>query len=233
MAWAWRRRLRALAAAFPNSGFMGVPLLVALLGGAAAGPMICLAAGGPVHHQLVCIALAEAQGAAQAWRAHGPGALVKAALSNPCPGRSRVGALLVGRGLSCPAPAGHHHPHAGDSATPVALFTIGAVLWRAGQHAHSRTPVGQYLPVALIKLFLHPLLVRVLGALAMQAGRADVESFCCWCWCWPPRCPAPATYRCWPSATGRQRTRRPHHHEQHRHGLRELHAAGVGLGVRP
>ena len=58
----------------------------------------------------------------------------------------------------------------GDSATPVALFTIGAVLWRAGQHAHSRTPVGQYLPVALLKLFLHPLLVGVLGALAMQAG---------------------------------------------------------------
>ncbi len=31
----------ALVAAFPNTGFMGVPLLVALLGPAAAGPMIC------------------------------------------------------------------------------------------------------------------------------------------------------------------------------------------------
>lgn len=31
----------ALVAAFPNTGFMGVPLLVALLGQAAAGPVIC------------------------------------------------------------------------------------------------------------------------------------------------------------------------------------------------
>ena len=31
----------ALVAAFPNTGFMGVPLLVALLGPAAAGPAIC------------------------------------------------------------------------------------------------------------------------------------------------------------------------------------------------
>jgi malonate transporter and related proteins len=31
----------ALVAAFPNTGFMGVPLLTALLGAAAAGPVIC------------------------------------------------------------------------------------------------------------------------------------------------------------------------------------------------
>ncbi len=59
-----------------------------------------------------------------------------------------------------------------DAATPVALFTIGAVLWRAGQHAHTRTPVALYLPVALIKLFLHPLLVFALAAAARGAGRA-------------------------------------------------------------
>jgi malonate transporter len=39
------------------------------------------------------------------------------------------------------------------------LFTIGAVLWRAGQHAHTRTPPARYLPVAMIKLLLHPLLL--------------------------------------------------------------------------
>ena len=32
----------ALVAAFPNSGFMGVPLLVALMGPQAAGPVICI-----------------------------------------------------------------------------------------------------------------------------------------------------------------------------------------------
>ena len=48
----------------------------------------------------------------------------------------------------------------GDSATPVALFTIGAVLWRAQRHAHSRTP-----------------LVRV------PAGGAGQAVPCTRCWC--------------------------------------------------
>ena len=55
-------------------------------------------------------------------------------------------------------------------ASPVALFTIGAVLWRAGRHAHTRTPVALYLPVALMKLFLHPLLVFALMAAAVSLG---------------------------------------------------------------
>ncbi len=57
-----------------------------------------------------------------------------------------------------------------DAASPVALFTIGAVLWRAGQHAHTQTPVRDYLPVALIKLFAHPLLVLALAASAHALG---------------------------------------------------------------
>jgi malonate transporter len=64
----------------------------------------------------------------------------------------------------------------GDSATPVALFTIGAVLFRAGNHVHSRTPVAHYLPVALIKLFVHPALVFALG-LAARALGAPVPAF--------------------------------------------------------
>jgi malonate transporter len=51
-----------------------------------------------------------------------------------------------------------------DSASPVALFTIGAVLWRAGQHATAHAAWRDYLPVAAIKLLLHPLLVLLVGA---------------------------------------------------------------------
>ena len=57
-----------------------------------------------------------------------------------------------------------------DAASPVALFTIGAVLWRAGQHVHTRTPPELYLPVAAIKLFVHPLLVFALCAAARALG---------------------------------------------------------------
>jgi hypothetical protein len=57
-----------------------------------------------------------------------------------------------------------------DAATPVALFTIGAVLHRAQQHVHGKTPIVDYLPVALVKLLLHPLLVIALAAVARALG---------------------------------------------------------------
>ncbi|MBV8913661.1 MAG: AEC family transporter [Acetobacteraceae bacterium] len=64
-----------------------------------------------------------------------------------------------------------------DAATPVALFTIGAVLWLASRHAHTRTPVSQYLPVALLKLLVHPTLVAAVGrgGQALGFGISDFE----------------------------------------------------------
>ena len=58
----------------------------------------------------------------------------------------------------------------------MALFTIGAVLWRAGQHTHTRTALADYVPVALIKLFVHPLLVLLLAASAQSLG-APLSNF--------------------------------------------------------
>ena len=56
----------ALVAAFPNAGFMGVPLLVALLGDAAAGPVIGAIVVDLVVTSTLCLALAQAQGHARA-----------------------------------------------------------------------------------------------------------------------------------------------------------------------
>lgn len=57
-----------------------------------------------------------------------------------------------------------------DAASPVALFTIGAVLWRAGQHAHTRTALQRYLPQACAKVLLHPALVFGVAIAARAAG---------------------------------------------------------------
>ncbi len=160
----------ALVAAFPNTGFMGVPLLVALLGTAAAGPVICSILADLFVTSSLCIAIAQAHGAAgqgsraAAWRA------LRGAMSNPLPWSIALGAVFSVTGLVLPGPADTVVRMLADSASPVALFTIGAVLWRSSQHAHSRTPVGDFLPVALIKLFLHPLLVFMLGAAARALG---------------------------------------------------------------
>lgn len=90
-------------------------------------------------------------------------------MTNPLPWSIALGAIFAATGLQLPGPLAQIIKMLGDAATPVALFTIGAVLWRAGQHAHNRTPIRHYLPVALFKLLLHPLLVWSLGMLARMA----------------------------------------------------------------
>ncbi len=160
----------ALVAAFPNSGFMGVPLLVALLGPAAAGPVICTLLADMLVTSSLCIALSQLQGAGEQGARTAALRALRGALSNPLPWAIALGAALSAAGVKLSGPIETAVRMLADSASPVALFTIGAVLWRAGVHAHSRTPLAQYLPVALIKLLLHPLLVLGLGTAARQLG---------------------------------------------------------------
>ena len=166
----------ALVAAFPNTGFMGVPLLVALLGEPAAGPVIGTVLIDLILTSTLCIALAQVHAGpgSSAWASAARS--LRGAMSNPLPWAIALGAVVAALGLAFPAPLAQIIRMLGDSATPVALFTIGAVLWRAGRHAHTRTPVGQYLPVALLKLFVHPLLVACAGMAARAAG-VDVPAF--------------------------------------------------------
>ena len=166
----------ALVAAFPNTGFMGVPLLVALLGPAAAGPVICSMLADLFVTSSLCIALAQAHGAAEHGARSAALRALRGALSNPLPWSIALGAAFSVAGVRLGGPLDAIVRLLADSATPVALFTIGAVLWRAGQHAHSRTPVRDFLPVALIKLFVHPLLVFLLAASALALG-APLSAF--------------------------------------------------------
>ena len=160
----------ALVAAFPNSGFMGVPLLVALLGPQAAGVVICTVLADMFVTSSLCIALAQAHDASgQGARAAALKAL-RGALSNPLPWAIALGAAASVSGFRLSGPPEVIVRMLAESATPVALFTIGAVLWRAGQHTHTRTPASLYLPVAAIKLLVHPLLVLALAASARALG---------------------------------------------------------------
>ena len=78
----------ALVAAFPNTGFMGVPLLVALLGKGAAGPVICSVLADLFVTSSLCIALAQAAGSHD----HGQGAraAVLAPVSRAMNSKNRV-----------------------------------------------------------------------------------------------------------------------------------------------
>ena len=164
----------ALVAAFPNTGFMGVPLLVALVGEGATGPVVGTILVDLLLTSTVCIALARHRPAAEDGAPRPVGLLIlralKGPLTNPLPWAIVLGALWGVTGRALPGPVQQVMRMLADSASPVALFTIGAVLWRSGHHVHSRTPLGRYLPVALIKLLIHPALVWGVGAIALAIG---------------------------------------------------------------
>ncbi len=160
----------ALVAAFPNTGFMGVPLLAALLGPAAAGPVICTVLADLFVTSSLCIALAQAHDASGHGARTAALRAVRGALSNPLPWSIAAGAAFSAAGWKLAGPPAAVVGMLADAATPVALFTIGAVLFRAGQHAHTRTPPARYVPVAMIKLFVHPLLVFAATASAYRLG---------------------------------------------------------------
>lgn len=162
----------ALVAAFPNTGFMGVPLLVALMGPAAAGPVICTILADMLVTSSLCLGLAQSGDAPGGGGRAAAARALRGALSNPLPWSIAIGALFSLAGWRLAGPVDVVVRMLADAASPVALFTIGAVLWRAGQHAHTRTPPRRYVPVALIKLLLHPLLVFTLGAAARRLGAA-------------------------------------------------------------
>lgn len=159
----------ALVAAFPNTGFMGVPLIVALMGERAAGPVIVTVLADLFVTSSLCLALAQTEGA----RGHLGASIARAlrgALSNPLPWAIALGAVVSATGAQLPGPVSRIVEMLGNSATPVALFTIGAVLWRSQQAAHGATPVRHYAPVVFIKLVVHPLLVLAAGVVAVRLG---------------------------------------------------------------
>jgi predicted permease len=170
----------ALVAAFPNSGFMGFPLLIGLLGEKVAGPLIGCILLDIVVTSSLCLALAQLRPASETATQHGVlapfGRALRGAVSNPLPWAIALGAGVAALDVPQPGPLKEIVRMLGDAATPVALFTIGAVLWRAQQHAHTRTPASHYVPVALLKLLVHPLLVLSGGVVANAAG-ANVSQF--------------------------------------------------------
>ncbi len=186
----------ALVAAFPNTGFMGVPMLVALLGAKVAGPAIITIVIDLVVTTSLCIALSRLDGAGE----HGASVALKKALvgmaSNPMPWAILLGTAFSAMNLELLGPVAKTVELLGNAASPAALFTIGAVMARSAMlknaeseldypdtgphtelHASQKLsssstsqPSRDFWLIALLKLFLHPLLVILVGTSAIQLG---------------------------------------------------------------
>ncbi|MDM0042390.1 AEC family transporter [Variovorax sp. J22G21] len=163
----------ALVAAFPNTGFMGVPLLATIVGAQAAGPVIITITFDMVITSSLCIALSRLDGADE----HGASKAMRQALRgvfvNPMPWAILLGALASALQFRLPGPIDRTVAMLADAASPAALFTIGAVLARSALMASGKRRAGtlrDVLPVVAVKLVVHPLLVLALGWLAIALG---------------------------------------------------------------
>jgi malonate transporter len=161
--------LLALVTAFPNTGFLGLPLLTGLLGPQAAGPVAATLIVDVLVLSSLCLAWAHSHAAkdapgddpAEAW--HAAQASLKGALRNPL-----LWSMALGMGVSWLA---WHLPHPVDetirllslSATPTALFTLGAILARSQMQAGRAGAVPPIWAPALLKLVVHPTLVCGMG----------------------------------------------------------------------
>jgi malonate transporter len=179
----------ALVAAFPNTGFMGLPLLIAILGAGAASPMIITIAFDLVMTSSLCIALSRLDGAGAQGAARAARQALRGIVQNPMPWAILLGGMASATGLALPGPAERTIAMLGDAASPVALFTIGAVLARSallarehrasarvaeamgsGVRMASQARSVDLLSVAAIKMLAHPLLVYGAARAAMALG---------------------------------------------------------------
>jgi malonate transporter len=148
----------AQAATGGNQAFLGVPLMLAIVGERATGPiaMVILAEVGilmPVG--LACMGLGQRRDRASGELA---AALARASLLNPIVLGVAAGALLGLLGASLPGPAERLLTFLGGSAGPVALFALGGTL--AGQRpGQGWTPV---LGLVVVKLVAYPALAWAL-----------------------------------------------------------------------
>ncbi len=134
-----------------NTGFLGVPMLVVLLGPQAAGPVLMvLAIDMIVFSTLITAIMAGAQ--------HGRLSLARLAggvARNPMIVSMGAGLAWGAAGVPMPAPLAEFVTLLGAAATPGALFAIGASL--ALREAGERVGPAAWLSFA--KLILHPLAV--------------------------------------------------------------------------
>ncbi len=135
-----------------NTGFLGVPMLVVLLGPKAAGPVLMvLAADMIVFSTLITLIVTYAR--------HGRVALAPLALGlvrNPMIVSMVAGLLWALLHVPMPAPLHEFVTLLGAAATPGALFAIGASL--VGRSAER---LGPALWLSAAKLFLHPAAVAL------------------------------------------------------------------------
>lgn len=147
--------VEAQCAIIGNVGFLGIPMLVLLLGDAAIGPvMMVLAVDLVIFSSLIVILITASREGSVGLQTIG--VVIAGLFKNPMVVSIVLGFGCAALSLTIPAPVDTFLDLLGSAATPGALFAIGASL--AGKSAE-RISVASWL--TLCKLVLHPLVVAI------------------------------------------------------------------------
>lgn len=170
----------ALVAAFPNSGFMGMPLLLSLIGASAAGPVIVSLTIDMVITSSLCIALSRLSAADEHGASKAALSALRGVMFNPLPWAILLGGLASATAFTLYEPLMRVVGMLADAGSPIALFTIGAVLARSamtlGAEGAEAGRWGDVPLIVLYKLILHPALMFGVGSLAIALG-APLDPF--------------------------------------------------------
>jgi len=163
-----------MAMAFPNTGYMGLPLLLNLFGPAAVGTAIVTILVDVFFTSSVCIAMSRLDHAEEHGVLSAGLRAMKSVISIPLTWGIGLGAVFSANAWALPELLNNTVGLLAAAAAPVALFTIGAVLvrppdaqaqpwlsWRGG---------GLDVLLTVVKLLVHPVLAGSLGWLLVQAG---------------------------------------------------------------
>lgn len=145
--------MMAHASIIGNTGFLGVPMLVVILGPSAIGPVLMVLTLDLVVFSTVITLIIAAGRHGRL----GPSALIPAlrgVVSNPMVVSMVAGLAWSALKLPLPEPAAEFLTMLGAAATPGALFAIGASL----AHRPMRRPAPA-LAISFAKLFMHPVAV--------------------------------------------------------------------------
>lgn len=166
--------LGALVATFPNTGYMGAPLLLTLIGASAAGPVIVTIFIDIVIISSLCVGLSRiTPDNGQAFIASIRQSF-RGMVSNPMPWAICLGVLASGFNAKLPAIFESTVGLLGNAASPTALFTIGAVLARSAMHStidRQTPPIETAIySIVAIKLLAHPAIIALGFAIANELG---------------------------------------------------------------
>ena len=161
----------ALAVAWSNWGYMGIPLIPALLGQRALATLIAAGMADLLVVVSAALALASLENRAGGARAAFAGALIHIG-KNPLIWAVIVGGTFSAFELRLPAAMDQFVGMLGQAAGPVALFTIGASLYRPG----TRTRGADVLAIAGAKLLLHPGVAAVVAVYTFHLTRLEVQT---------------------------------------------------------